>query len=211
MKKTLKKVFLTCAVIGALSAAMSVSAMAAISDASVSSSYADGAASVTYSGKATANEQVTALVIKADAITETDTEISADEILYIDQMQADSEGAFSFVMPLGSQTEGTQVTVMGGGESVEADGITKQTVTLDDGGDDPDPEYTLGDVNDDTLIDVTDAAYVLYFDAGTRTPTDVEKLAADVTGDTIIDVTDAAWILYVDATLKTADEFPAVK
>lgn len=55
--------------------------------------------------------------------------------------------------------------------------------------------YTLGDVNMDGGIDITDAIYVLQSIVGERTLTEQQKLAADVNGSNSIDVTDATRIL----------------
>lgn len=55
--------------------------------------------------------------------------------------------------------------------------------------------YTLGDVNMDGGIDVTDAIYVLQSIVGERTLTEQQRLAADVNGSNSIDVTDATRIL----------------
>ena len=54
------------------------------------------------------------------------------------------------------------------------------------------PEYTLGDINDDGFIDVGDASLALQSAVGITTLTDVQKLAAEVNGDGFIDVGDAS-------------------
>ena len=60
-----------------------------------------------------------------------------------------------------------------------------------------DPEYVLGDVNNDGNIDVSDAIKVLQHSSGKIELTDTEKLAANVADRTQdeIDVSDAIKIL----------------
>ncbi len=71
------------------------------------------------------------------------------------------------------------------------------------------PEYTLGDINDDDVIDISDASAVLNAYLGNTALTDTQKLAADVAPkgapDGVIDISDASMILNVylgNATLQ---------
>ena len=64
--------------------------------------------------------------------------------------------------------------------------------------------YTLGDVNDDGVIDINDAYMVLLFDLRLAEPTASQKMAADVNGDGAVDVFDAWTIEKYAARLITS-------
>ena len=64
--------------------------------------------------------------------------------------------------------------------------------------------YTLGDVNDDGVIDINDAYMVLLFDLRLAEPTASQKMAADVNGDGAVDVFDAWTIQKYAARLITS-------
>lgn len=66
------------------------------------------------------------------------------------------------------------------------------------------PQYELGKVNDDNVVDAADALLVLEFAAKLQTPTAVQELAANVNGDTVIDAADALKILEYAAKLITS-------
>ena len=57
------------------------------------------------------------------------------------------------------------------------------------------PEYTLGDVNNDGKVDTNDAAAILLYIVEKYTMTDNQKAAADVNGDHKVNTNDAAAIL----------------
>lgn len=62
--------------------------------------------------------------------------------------------------------------------------------------------YTLGDINNDALIDNTDAVVMLKYDAGLVAElNETEMLAGDVNGDGVVDNTDATLVLKYDAGL----------
>ena len=64
-----------------------------------------------------------------------------------------------------------------------------------------------GDVNNDKVVDTTDAQWVLQMDAGRRPvpdPGTPEFDTADVNDDGFIDTTDAQWILQYDAGRRTS-------
>ena len=65
----------------------------------------------------------------------------------------------------------------------------------------PEITYTLGDVNNDEIIDNLDAAKILKYDAGLIDLEETEALAGDVNGDGTVDNLDAAKILKYDAGL----------
>lgn len=67
------------------------------------------------------------------------------------------------------------------------------------------PEYTLGDVNNDGRITAVDARTTLRFSASLVTLTETQQLAADVNKDGRVTATDARRILRVSASLDTFD------
>lgn len=67
--------------------------------------------------------------------------------------------------------------------------------------DEPNNDYTLGDVNNDGKIDSSDATRVLLAYAGLVTLSETEEKAADVNGDGNIDSSDASRILLYYANL----------
>ena len=64
--------------------------------------------------------------------------------------------------------------------------------------------YTLGDVNDDGVIDINDAYMALLFDLKLTEPTASQKMAADVNGDGAVDIFDAWTIQKYAARLITS-------
>ena len=62
------------------------------------------------------------------------------------------------------------------------------------GGNTPDPEFLLGDVNGDKNVDVNDATLVQMIAAELIIPTNVQKKAADVNRDGNVDIADATLI-----------------
>lgn len=153
MKKSLKKVALTCAAATALMAAMSISALAADSPTIGEPSVDDttGVAAVTVSGKTDANKQATILVLKPGA-----TEVTEDTIAYIDQAAADAEGNYTFTAKFNTKgVTGDQYTVKVGGQDqpTVAEGI------IDIGGGSEDVVW--GDANGDGDVTATDAGIAL--------------------------------------------------
>ena len=61
------------------------------------------------------------------------------------------------------------------------------------------PPYTLGDVNEDGWVDISDAVRVALYDAGSVDLTDSQLLAADVNLDGWVDISDAVRIALYDA------------
>ncbi len=64
-------------------------------------------------------------------------------------------------------------------------------------------EYTLGDVNNDGVVDSTDALLVLRANSGLAEITPLMEVAGDFNGDGVIDSTDALLILRANSGLKT--------
>jgi hypothetical protein len=70
------------------------------------------------------------------------------------------------------------------------------------------PEYVLGDVNEDKIIDSSDGSLILAEYAATQTGigsvlSEFQLLAADVNGDTVIDSSDASRILEYYSAVST--------
>ena len=62
-------------------------------------------------------------------------------------------------------------------------------------GNDTDQDYTLGDVNNDGVIDVKDVVLTMRYALDLAVYTDREKKAADVNGDGVVDVMDVTLIM----------------
>lgn len=57
------------------------------------------------------------------------------------------------------------------------------------------PKYTLGDIDDDGVIDVNDALLTLKIAAGVIIPTPEQEVRADIDADGVVDVNDALKVL----------------
>lgn len=180
---------MTLAAVSALSMAMCASAMAAnIEDANVTTSaIEDGKATVTYTGKAAAGEEVTVLLLKPDANTADG--IQEKEIAYIDQKTAGTDGAFEFKMPITEVEEGNKFKLMSA--SASSDEVTKEDANF--GGNEEAIHY--GDVNGDTDIDTTDALEIIKYFIGDIEFTDNQLKCADVDNSGDADTTDALEII----------------
>ena len=135
-----------------------------------------------------ADQQYLLLVIKGEGVP------TADNIAYIDQMAATTTGVDFTAYPK-ELTKGTYyVYLVGAGKTfAESKVATFQC----------DQRYTLGDVNWDTRITVTDALFALQISAGVgESWTDIQKMAADVNKDSNVTVTDALFILQYSAGLR---------
>jgi hypothetical protein len=65
------------------------------------------------------------------------------------------------------------------------------------------PSYTIGDVNDDGKVDVSDVTEIQKYIASMTELTDNQLLAADVNADGKIDITDATQIQKYLAGIET--------
>lgn len=104
-----------------------------------------------------------------------------------------AEGASSKVsVQIEQVTNKEQTTVVGTGAEAT---ITVKTA--------PQLVYTLGDVNEDGRIDLTDAIYILLSYNEEKVLTDAQKKAADINGDNAVDLLDALQILkYFNGEIK---------
>ena len=116
-------------------------------------------------------------------------------IAYIDQAAAGENGKVSFNAYPSALTSGTyRVYIVGGSRAFSAGPAATFQV---------DQKYTLGDVNADGQITVTDALFTLQMSAGIGNDwTDIQKQAADVTRDGAVTVTDALFVLQFSAGLR---------
>lgn len=62
---------------------------------------------------------------------------------------------------------------------------------------DPDPQVSLGDLDQDGRITATDARFALQLSDGSQEMTEELKLAADLDGDGLVTAIDARWILQI--------------
>ena len=138
----------------------------------------------------TDDQQYLLLVLKGEGVP------TAENIAYIDQAAAQN-GSVSFIAYPKELTKGTyHVYLVGAGKTfAESKVATFQC----------DQRYTLGDVNGDTRITVTDALFALQISAGVgESWTDIQKMAADVNKDSNVTVTDALFILQYSAGLRNS-------
>lgn len=119
----------------------------------------------------TENQQYLLLVLKGGADGSAPSVPTAGNIAYIDQMAAQN-GSVSFTAYPKELTKGTyHVYLVGAGKTfAESKVATFQC----------DQRYTLGDVNEDGVINTLDALAILQNAAELKTLTDAQKLAADV-------------------------------
>lgn len=120
-------------------------------------------------------------------------------LVYIDQVKASGEKAFfETVYPSKLENGKTYyVYITGGGRTFDKDAPAATFKYF--------VPYTLGDVNDDGLIDPNDALLVLQYNAELISLDSKQQLAANVTfpwkGDSTIDPNDALRILQYNAEL----------
>ena len=122
----------------------------------------------------------------------------AADIVYIDQKAADSSGV-SFTAFPSSLNKGTYYIYL---SSDAADGLGKDGLTLIGSFKNYVP-YKLGDVNDDSKVNSTDALWILQAAAEKRNLTPTQTLAADVKIDGKVNATDALWVLQAAAEKRT--------
>lgn len=143
--------------------------------------YADAVKFDVKASELTEGQQYLLLVLKGEGVP------TAENIAYIDQAAAQN-GSVSFTAYPKELTKGTyHVYLVGGGTAFNA---AEPDATFQ-----YDKKYTLGDVNEDGAIDSADALDALLFFVGSKTPTDIERLAADVNKDKSVDSYDALQIL----------------
>ena len=140
----------------------------------------------------TDNQQYLLLVLKGGADGSAPGVPTADNIAYIDQMAA-TETVVDFTAYPKELTKGTYYVYLVGGGTAFAD---SQVASFE-----YDQKYTLGDVNDDTFIDASDALMILKHSAKLELLTERQQLAANVNNDLYIDASDALLVLKYSAKL----------
>ena len=117
----------------------------------------------------------------------------ADNIVYIDQQAADANGTVAFTAyPQALGKDSYRIFLLGGDQTLSSGPAASFQAYV---------PYTLGDVNDDTYINASDALQVLKFAAKLETPTETQALAANVNRDGYINASDALMILKYAAKL----------
>lgn len=135
----------------------------------------------------TAGSQYLLLMVSGDSAP------GADNIVYIDQQAADANGTVAFTAYPQALDKGSYRIFLLGGEQTLSSGPAASFQAY--------VPYTLGDVNDDTYINASDALQVLKFAAKLETPTETQALAANVNRDGYINASDALMILKYAAKL----------
>ena len=169
------------------------SSIPAGTDTSISGDYYDNA--VKFDVKAenlTENQQYLLLVLKGGADGSAPGVPTADNIAYIDQMAA-TETVVDFTAYPKELTKGKYYVYLVGGGTAFSD---SQVASFE-----YDKKYTLGDVNDDTFIDASDALMILKHSAKLELLTERQQLAANVNNDLYIDASDALLVLKYSAKL----------
>jgi len=134
----------------------------------------------------TENQQYLLLVLKGGADGSAPGVPTADNIAYIDQMAATETGV-SFTAYPKELTKGTYYVYLVGGGTAFAQ---SQVASFE-----YDRKYTLGDVNDDGVINSIDAVLILRAAVGKTELTSVQEKAADTNKDGEINAIDAANVL----------------
>ncbi len=190
--KKFTKLFLSCAAVAAVTAAVATSAMAADKTLTASYSVAEGASVGTVTITcASEDEAKTLLILKPGADK---TAIKADDILQIDQA---GTIATATVPVLDEEADKGTYTVLMGGTSGD---IYEGSFRIGSGG------VLVGDVNADTKINLTDATGVVKHYTKTVVLTDADALtAADANEDEKINLSDATCIVkyYTKSTTGT--------
>lgn len=138
----------------------------------------------------TENQQYLLMVLKGGADGSAPGVPTAENIAYIDQAAAQN-GSVSFAAYPKELTKGTYYVYLVGGGTAFSD---SQVASFE-----YDKKYTLGDVNEDGMINVLDAMDVIYHIVGTKTLNETQMLAANVLrggSDDTINVKDAMQIIY---------------
>lgn len=135
----------------------------------------------------TAGSQYLLLMVSGDGAP------GADNIVYIDQQAADANGTVAFTAYPQALGKGSyRIFLLGGDQTLNSGPAASFQAYV---------PYTLGDVNDDTYINASDALQVLKFAAKLETPTETQALAANVNRDGYINASDALMILKYAAKL----------
>lgn len=164
-----------------------------------------GAEKVTLTYKGAESGSYYLVMLLDSAVVPTVSKIEAGDIAYIDQKPAEGTGETStveFTVYPSKLENGKTYKVY-----LSSNDVTLTTLT-EQGSFSYYVPYTLGDVNDDGKIDLSDALLVLQYDAELIEFNSKQLLAANVTvplyNDEIVNIVDVLRILQFDARIITA-------
>ena len=181
--KKFSKLFLSCAAVAAVTAAVATSAMAAAND--ISAKYTAEAGAKTASLKITANytaDQKTLLIVPSSVTLET-VKVSEGDVLQIDQQ--DGNDTITVALPK-DLADGKYTVYMGGDGQVYSTNFKVGNAS----------SVLVGDVNQDASITLGDATAIVRHKTGAATITDADALiAADTNYDDSITLGDATCIV----------------
>ena len=135
----------------------------------------------------TAGSQYLLLMVSGDGAP------GADNIVYIDQQAADVDGTVAFTAYPQALGKGSyRIFLLGGDQNLSSGPAASFQAYV---------PYTLGDVNDDGTIDVSDALMALQSAVNLLQLTESQILAADVDRNLTVDVSDALLLLKYSVNL----------
>ena len=181
--KKFSKLFLSCAAVAAVTAAVATSAMAA----GISATYAPAdatheTATLTIDASGYTAAQKTLLVLKPGKTLET-VKVSEGDVLQIDQQ--DGNDTITVALPK-DLADGKYTVYMGGDGQVYSTNFKVGNAS----------SVLVGDVNQDTKINLSDATGVVQHAMKVRSITDADALiAADANDDSKINLSDATCIV----------------
>lgn len=177
--KKFSKLFLSCAAVAAVTAAVATSAMAAGEVSATYTPAADGA--TTASLKITTNytaDQKTLLIVPSSVTLD---KVSADDVVQIDQ----NADIVDVVLPANLK-DGKYTVYMGGDGQVYSTNFNVGNVS----------SVLIGDVNQDDEVTLADATEIILDYVGTKEITNADaKIAADCNDDEDITLGDATCII----------------
>lgn len=182
--KKFSKLFLSCAAVAAVTAAVATSAMAA---GEISATYAPAdatheTATLTIDASGYTAAQKTLLVLKPGKTLET-VKVSEDDVLQIDQQ--DGNDTITVALPK-DLADGKYTVYMGGDGQVYSTNFKVGNAS----------SVLVGDVNQDTKINLSDATGVVQHAMKVKAITDADALiAADANDDSKINLSDATCIV----------------
>lgn len=181
--KKFSKLFLSCAAVAAVTAAVATSAMAA----GISATYAPAdatheTATLTIDASGYTAAQKTLLVLKPGKTLET-VKVSEGDVLQIDQQ--DGNDTITVALPK-DLADGKYTVYMGGDGQVYSTNFKVGNAS----------SVLVGDVNQDTKINLSDATGVVQHAMNVKAITDADALiAADANDDSKINLSDATCIV----------------
>lgn len=183
----MKKFFVTCAAVSAVSVCAAASAMAA--DFTQAPTYSDddtNTVTIVVPADIDAEKQATVLVVPKDKVNE----VTDEDILYINQGLTSDNGMTTLKLKGTSKLDDGTYTVKFGGYVGETFTLYSGDFTVGD----VTPTVKYGDVNNDTLVTSSDAMIVSMAEVQKVTLNDTQKIAADISGDSLVTSTDAMGI-----------------